>query len=363
MKKIMVFIFVIIFIANIFGEQVNSYYFDEIGIIPKGNKEGELGWRSGGDVSGPNTFIISKDNLIYIPDFWNDRINIYDLELNFIRTITEENKIIHFTSHMRVDDYGNIIAYLDYKGLKKIDGNGTEIFFIPIENLPERVKNYIPIGKNLFFRDINNEVGYIDENGVVMDNNAALMKLGEINKQYEINSTLDYSSFSVSLPQDEKEEFRNVRNSLNIIIDGFRVYTDSANHFEYYNRIKDIRNYIEENSSRSLNNNVEVDFDNYYTGVVAYDNDDNAYWIGNEKWVPGDDVRNSLIIIFSKYGELLDAFYYSQTIGHATGGGVKYNTDLYPASGSIVAVAPNGDIYFMRGEDDGHHFWKVTRNW
>ena len=82
--------------------------------------------------------------------------------------------------------------------------------------------------------------------------------------------------------------------------------------------------------------------------LQGYDNDGNSYWIALEK-----STRKQLVLIYSKIGTILDAFYYGDI-------NEMKAKDERPRK---VAVAPNGDVYFMRNDEKGSHFWKVERRW
>ena len=102
MKRI-ILVGTLFLITFVLSAQINDYTFTLIKTIPNGAEVGLIGWderamRMGGS-PGPRTFTISYDDKIYLPDLANERINIYDLNLNYLLTIIEntEYKIAHFT--------------------------------------------------------------------------------------------------------------------------------------------------------------------------------------------------------------------------------------------------------------------------
>ena len=80
-------------LGSLYSEELNNYSIIEIKVIPTGKTEGMLGWelRVAGGHSGPTSFTIS-DKYIYVPDRVNHRINVYDLNFNFVKTIIEDKK-------------------------------------------------------------------------------------------------------------------------------------------------------------------------------------------------------------------------------------------------------------------------------
>ena len=59
------------------------------------------------------------------------------------------------------------------------------------------------------------------------------------------------------------------------------------------------------------------------------------------------------IFVYSNTGNVIDAFYFN---------GLK---DRNALNGTLIhfAVAPNGDVYFMRNDETGSYFWKIKRCW
>ena len=83
---------------------------------------------------------------------------------------------------------------------------------------------------------------------------------------------------------------------------------------------------------------------------IGYDIDHNSYWRSAEKI---NRNYNFFIFVYSSKGEIIEAFYFYDLKDHNALNGKKIHT----------AVAPNGDVYFMRNDENGSHFWKVERRW
>ena len=88
---------------------------------------------------------------------------------------------------------------------------------------------------------------------------------------------------------------------------------------------------------------------------IGYDAKHNSYWQGSID--KPDNIIKYAVIIYSKYGELLDAFYYGQYTNF------EPDNILYPATEALIAVAPDGDVYFLTGNKKEYTFYKVECNW
>ena len=123
MKKNFLYLFLLLFIYTYaYCDKINEYPILKIKTILIGKKNNEIGIEkyTAGGPTGPMTFTISNKNNIYIPDRANNRLNIYDINLNFLKNIYEkENKECHFAHNLKVDKNENIIALSVGGGHKK----------------------------------------------------------------------------------------------------------------------------------------------------------------------------------------------------------------------------------------------------
>lgn len=112
MNKLLLSLLILFVSTFSYTEQISQYKFITLNVVKTGIEDGKIGWKTskGGGYSGPTAITISKDKKIYIPDRKNRRINIYDSNINFIRTIIEEKAESHFSFKMLINDNGSIFS-------------------------------------------------------------------------------------------------------------------------------------------------------------------------------------------------------------------------------------------------------------
>ena len=380
MKLKIYFIFLIFLNVNIFSENLNEYTYNIIKIIPAGKKDGELGFDSNvccGSFPGPITLTISKNNYIYIPDLLNERICKYDMELKFINNIFEKNdKICHFSQNILVDENENLICITSTKGLIKISSNGERLYMTDENILPSHtrsMKNYFFLNNDkILFYDNKKNIKSISEDGKEESNEVTFaylkkLELQEINSEFSsgIGPETELTEFQQGVIQSVKAEKKN-------ILIGDKLYQSSFyKNREYFEKLqqKELKvvegqQPLSEETKTSLksrgitpeSDKVVLDLDKYDFYFIEYDKDHNSYWKAEQKKAE-KAVKKHLIVIFSRYGELLDAFQFGETFKNHP------NTELFETTWAKVAVAPNGDVWFMKGSEKGHTFWKVERQW
>jgi hypothetical protein len=357
MKNIIIIILLLFYSFFSYTEQLNTYSFIPVKVIQTGSEEGKIGWQaSPSGYTGPTTMYIDKNSIIYVPDRVNNRINLYDLDINFLKTIIEkEKKYAHFTNKMKVDENGNIIYISTKAGLQKIDPKGNNLFTIKYKILPRNVKNrqnFFPINDVIFIYDDNNEIEYITSEGEIISGEKITSKITELTDKMESKES---QMNIILLPAEQKKIIQELKNN-KILLIGTRLYsTNFSKNQEYFNKIKEIRKYIISQKKEADKKNIDINIEDFSMHFIDYDEKHNSYWQGiiNKP----DDIKKYAVIIYSKYGELLDAFYYGQYNDH------EPNYNLYPTTEAIVAVAPIGDVYFLIGNSKEYTFYKVENNW
>lgn len=345
----------LITIISTYGEQLNEYSFEIINKIKVGSKEGMIGWQFlPGGITGPATLFVSNDE-IFVPDRMNYRVNIYDLDIKFKRTLMEKGKNeVSATYIMKMDDNGNIIYISTISGLIKIDSNGNRLFSIDYKILPRKVKNqynFFPIEDNIFIYNDNNEIECITAKGETLQGKNVKSKIDKITskRMSDLYSGMKLPSDKIKIIEDFQQD-----NTFLVINDHF-YSTDFYKIKEYFNKIKEVRSYILTQKKGNMNKNIDLNIDDFSMHFIGYDTKYNSYWQGSiDK--PGK-IQKYAIIIYSKYGELLDAFYYGQYDDH------EPNYSLYPTTEALIAVAPDGDVYFLIGNSKEYTFYKVENNW
>jgi hypothetical protein len=304
---------------------INDYTVSEIGKIKTGNGKGELGYNPipnpGGGPPQPTVFSIDTNGDIYVYYRLNNRINIYSVNLSLRKVIIDNFNIIYAYA-IKNDNIGNIYisgAFNFFKFgaqgdlLYKINNNLLSTDFVSHYN-------YFPLDGIILFYTDDKKIKIIDESGKIIsfDEEASLVikkiknrKIGDIFSADEI-----------------KEKAYNLCSNENLFIDGNRLLT--TNGYKYFN--------VYLNFLQSTFNKKQIPAEIYdqMFAFMGFDSDDNVYWSG----MKGLD---NTILVFSKYGELIDNFYF-RFVGNQT-------------------VSSKGDVYCWKIEKDYVTFYKVTRRW
>jgi hypothetical protein len=298
---------------------------------------------------GPVTFTISKNKNIYVPDFANHRINIYDLHLNYKYFIIEKEHGIMQYGNIHIDDNMNLIANSTSLGLKKINQTGETVFLLSKQNLPKNFDfyNYFLINNNIIYYDDTGSIKTITSDGNIRDSVETLNIVREIEKNEIENTKEEQKSLAT-----KRNILIDIQNKEKSIIIGDKYYTsrfsDMKDYFEkakkYYAFKKELKNEIK---SENININ-EKSFE--ICKFIGFDAEHNSYW---KSYAPKQEKWEEFIFVYSNYGEVIDAFYFSD---------LKDKNIIW---GDLIkiAVAPSGDVYFMRNDETGSYFWKIERRW
>ena len=365
MKKILILILLnFLAIGSLYCDELSKYSISLINEIMTGSEEGFIGWQPpvAGRHSGPRTLAISNNNKIYIPDRVNYRLNVYDFNMNFIKTIFEKGeKNAQFTNILKVDVNENIYFAKATFGLIKIDNKGNEIFKINTELLPRNIlshNEFFPVNKFLFFYNDKNEIQYIDNDGKIQNSDKALNLLHKLSLETQPDQSLQSKSMeSVKTNNIVFDELRN--NKEHLLINDQYFSTQFYKHKEYYKQIENIKPKVKapiaNSKSFSSLKQKDINIEGYSLGFIGYDNEHNSYWMAGK--ILKDDLIGHFVIILDKYGTVLDGFKSGESNDD------KYITDIYPTSDALTAVAPNGDVYFMVTSKEKYSFYKVKRQW
>jgi hypothetical protein len=363
MKKLF-FIFILCVISlTLFCDGLNNYQLEKAKVILTGKEKGLLGWEPAvaGGKSGPTSFAISS-NRLYVPDRVNNRLNVYDNNFNYLNTIFDKtDNVIHFATKMKVDEQGNIVASIASFGLKKIKADGSDVFTIKYADLPSQVRdqnNFFPIDSDVFIYDDNEEIAYITDKGQIVKGSEAIDRL----KFHSSANTKSISKNEIIVPADKKTSIDQLAaNSKYILFIEDYFSSEFYKNEEYFKKIKNVRDYVRtqkqsQSSTAIKDKTIDINLSKWGLNFIGYDSDHNGYWDGTQT-ISTQGFNKEAIIVFSRYGELLDAFYYGQNDNG------KENYNLFPATNSILAVAPSGDVYFLVGNEKEYTFYKVTRRW
>ena len=373
MNKIIQILIMCLIVTNIYADVFNTYDIVKEKEIEKGSEINQLGWdesrKEGGGVPGPKSFTISKQYEFFIPDVINRRISIFNKEFDLVNSIiVDKNRKYHFSNLLKTDKNGNIL--IQYRNeLSKLTKQGDLIFDFDIGNFPHPVirdGNFFPIDENVIFYNKEKKPIVITQEGFLLKETTSLQKLNEINTKDSNSLVQAESSQSIVLSQGMKLELDKAKQDIEGIIIGDRFFSSNFSQTQkYFEKIKNVRDEISVQKSRNLSSGVSVypekkkidlNIDDYYMSFIGYDNDHNGYWHAEQKKTV-KAAKKILIVIFSRYGELLDAFQFGETFKNHP------NTELFDTTWAKTAIAPNGDVWFMKGSEKGHTFWKVERQW
>ena len=355
---------ILIFITNfLFNNELHNYSFQKIKDIESGNEEGLIGWQTddAGGYSGPTSFVILSNNHLIIPDRVNYRINVYDNNMKFDRTIIEKGKKnAHFAMNLKVDkDYNLYYSFADL-GLIKTDISGNQIYKVDHKKLPAQVKfndNFFPLENKVLIYNDQHEVEMINSAGVIEKPDVAKRQMQALSLQEETKQT--NLAGGISVPDEVKRGIDPLKNDNKHILINDKFYsTDFLKNKEYFEQIKSVREHVKsEKVSRGIRpiKEISIDLDKYSMRLIGYDDEHNSYWRGIKDKVK--HTKDLAVIVFSKYGELLDAFNYGQYFHN------EPNTELYKTTESVIAVAPSGDVYFLVGSKEKYTMYKVERKW
>jgi hypothetical protein len=347
--------------------QINDYPISKIKVISVGKEDGLIGWESpvAGGYSKPRTMVISRENMVYVPDGANNRINLYDLSLNYVKSIKEEGKrtFIDKSQTLMIDEHGSMYYSFPDSGLFKLDKGGKRIYYIDAHDLPKNViyKNALfLIDDEAYYYGDDDKIRLIAKDGALEDTESAFARLEE----HSINNKMKTTSIDpqIELTSEKKKIFTDIRKEKHYILtDDCAYISDAKRAREYFKQIRTVRDYVYKSESNKPDN-TQYDELPTNTSFISYDDDHNGYWMGEV--MDGKGAFEYYILVYSKYGEFLDAFYYGAQKYVKQNNQTFIERDArYPTTGAIITIAPSGDVYFLMGNEKEYTFYKVTRSW
>ncbi|MBN2440406.1 MAG: hypothetical protein JXJ04_03650, partial [Spirochaetales bacterium] len=291
----------------------------------------------------------------------------------FIKTINEKTiKKAHFTQKLKIDDDGNLIYLSSSKGLVKINSNGDNLLTVAKQKLPRQVTQFcefFPINNSIFIYDDENRIRSISPDGTIEETKKVIQELKEISIQdkYSLSAIYNRNDISIIDKNKDKEIFYNLANDPKNLLIADCFYSSNFNkNKEYFKKIEPVKKKLKDSMSNEVKTNIQlnnnINLDEYSMHFIDYDANHNSYWMGIR------DVSKKLktysILVFSRYGDLLAVFVYGEHIRENEHSGIKSDHTNYPTSGSDeVAIAPNGDIYFLVGSKENYTLYKVEHSW
>jgi hypothetical protein len=334
--------FCLLIITTAIGQ--NVYKAELVGQIQHGKEAGKIGWLDNIAKLGFEPLAMTiGDTELYICDVFNNRINIYGLDLKYLSQIEMKNLTyetnICSAKKLKIDD-GNIIGAGHGIGLVKINNKGQLLYSFRTNQISENVWStniFFPYQDKIIFYDgseKNEKIKFIDKDGKIQeDNNLA--------DQIESDNTASMKELFKTFAAGNDENTTKLHNFLHnkkLVLYNERLLTGRLSDLrEYYNLLKAMsKNKV---ADKVISRSSEtIDFIGYI--FIDFDSDGNSYWL--------KPTVQQNILVFSKYGEMLDNF----------------TTDKLIIS---KAIAPNGDIYFFRGgpelDENVFRIYKISRRW
>lgn len=328
MKRIILLLVILFIIFTVYANEIINYDYEVVGLINLGIKNGELG-KDKKEIMGitpaiPGPLFISNRNKLYIFDEYNNRINVYDISLNYLYKIDlNYEKIgidIYKIYNIKFDENENL--YLITAGLE-----GREFIFI--DNNKNVMKIPIPKAKEVYSRfnffPFQNKIIYSVKNDI---------------KYFDFLNTR--SNVNIDNFYYETEKTNNIVNEVNrnklvsflqankIILNGNRLFTtNNMVWLKYYE-------FLNNNANKTITKEIVIDKHISMEIFLGFDDSDNVYWKGPVK-------NTTCILVYNILGEIIDCF--------------------KSIKGGVPAVAPNGDIYYMETGAEKVTVYKITRRW
>ena len=341
-RKMLYSLFIVIInIAMIYS--INNYPYILIGTVNAGNADvspdnGQIRFapefiNMGGHP--PQLITISEKNQLYVSDVISGRFNIYNLNMDFIRTIRLKT-LMPSGGKILVDNEENIIGLsLLENHLVKINKNGELIYRINRNNLSIQLRDqnkfYLINSGLLYFDEKSNGIEILDASGIKLTEEE---KKEILDRQYnEVRAIL------LNDPDFAKKYIKDVEDLLSTEKIFFNDGTMIAENFdvcrEYYKILKKATN------NKAIDRVPDVTNDSPLR-IIGFDDDKNSYWNcicrREDKF---------FIVVCSNKGEIIDTFFSYQQKNAAM---------------SAIAIAPNGDIYYKDAwpENGKFHFYKIS---
>jgi hypothetical protein len=351
MKNLATILFVLLIPSILNSQAIKDYQQLKVFTVAIGSAEGQMVYDQRaatlGSLSQPLSFTIGNDNNIYINDSCNARINIYDINFAFKKTINDKKHIGFWEIRkIEVDDENNLFLYIPEAGLVKIDLDGNIIWRVKKKELPVSLRDnrtFFLYEKSVVYFDSQSAIPikFIDENGIVLDDEKNRSRMETL--YTKTTNNIEQVAIAPLLADIEHAKMK----ELNIFENkGNMLAPNISMHREYFKKIK---NQIIKKQDLVKDKAIcTIDFsddafliDNKLISgeLIGYDVDNNSYW-KSAILATG----KTYIIILRKNGSILDAFYFD-------------------IERSFIAVAPNGDVYFMQSTDAGINFYKTIRQW
>jgi len=341
MKQIIFSVLFFLIYTTVFSQNIPYYDCQEITTLKIGNNEGEVGYNrafgEGGGYPGPTYYSFSPEGDFYICDYINKRINVYNSSFDFIRTINPDKKIgAGIVLRMKFDSKENLTLILDMKGLYKIDGTGQMLYEIPQDSLPKDVYkkyDFFNIGEELLYYDTGKndlKIKILNNSGENIENQKVISFLNENN--LDLTKSLDIQEEDI----DTLQTF--IKNKPLVIKDNKILSTDFNQHRGYYEALKKMK----ANEEAVLDDKNDAIFKKISGATLkGFDKYGNSFWFCSDEL----DYRKYFIVILSNKGKLIDYF----------------TTDLIKEA--FLSVSPEGDIYFIKVNEEACKIYETIRNW
>ena len=321
LRKIIILILIFIPFC-IFPEDFNTYEIELIKSIPTGSSEDHLGYNEiirAGDTSGPAGMGFDVAGNLYISDYWNERIVVYDKNLTYTKYINLKNFYIMNSAKQLFAESDGIWGWSDEYSIAKIDYSGNKLFEIDFWNdkVAKKLNHEFLVYKNYF-------IYFMKDGGFIYLDSLDKNKKKNKEKMIIYKNAEDF--YTQNLRSTKNIDF-SISNNNELINSDKIINKDYKKYLDFWKR-----------QHKKNDENHSDSFAKY--SVVTYIGMDKNNWI-----YFAVDIYKA-IIVFDNDGYLVDAFIPRD---------FRYNI--------LPAVNPEGDIFFINETSINILLYKITRRW
>ena len=386
MKSILIYLLINLSIVNVVlcGE-INKYEINKIKTLNIGTKDGEVGWDNYFMEIDAALFVIDNKYNFYIPNCSSSKLNIYNKDIKYIRSIKGQKKSSIISADLfKFDNENNIISIFVRnrvkKGMIKVNQKGEILLNMSKQELiADKVDSniYFVIKDNIYIYKYGSSkkeqtVKMIDKIGNIKNSYETYKYLKENDQITEFTKYINNFYFSDKVQENNKIKVEY------LVYDNKLYYHYLNETYKIFKKIKSIglEIYFSEAELKNaiLEDKVKIDLEKNLSGFIGYDKDHNGYWIfGDNK-----------ILVMSRFGTILDAFDYSEIVINELDKinedeteeeqldfddpppGYQYEKPEEMTFTPLITVAPSGDVWFLgcsKKYFSGCPLWKVKRVW
>lgn len=335
MKQSVIIVLIMFYGLSLNAQQIADYKSVPIGTLPIGSGEGQVGYNKsfgeGGGFSGPTNYAFSPEGDLYISDYINSRIDVFNRDFHFVKNvIVDEFGKYPIINRLEVNRFGEIIAIIDLGGIFVLDIDGNILFRKRQNELPRTVTkayNIFFYADGILYFDDLSKYHILDKTGGELSNTNKTRQWAAMVSQIETQFKFD---------KDATVSIISALRAADVVWDNGRLLTtDFTKQMKLWDQFRNLPiSKISGKNTAILDKVSEVIF-------LGFDAGANSYWVCFEK----GRFNSRFVLIMSPLGKVVEYF---------TSDMLKYG---------MPVVAPNGDIYFMFAEKEGVSINRIKRVW